>query len=258
MDNLPNEIYNALRSCDALAVEYDINEFLLQTSTDSTLQNTIADLYYYLDGSTIYDHLSEEVYQDAYYLLTASGDANTSTDYMRPVFIASLIEEFYLEQGYLLSTDKGMDLKLLEFAQITDKRIISIESGLSQLQILSTLSDELQQLLLESALNSSISDYNDSVNELYELWCQGDLEGLLPLLFSDDNSTDEAEQALWQEYDQALIIDRNATMLSTAIDCLEGDETVFYAVGLAHLLGDSGLLQGLEDAGYTVTTVSYT
>lgn len=258
MNNLPNEIYNALRSCDALAVEYDINEFLLQTSTDSTLQNTIADLYYYLDGSTVYDHLSEEVYQDAYYLLTASGDANTSTDYMRPVFIASLIEEFYLEQGYRLSSDMGMDLKLLELARSMDKRIISIESGLSQLQILSSLSDELQQLLLESALNSSISDYNDSVNELYELWCQGDLDGLLPLLFSDDNSTDEAEQALWQEYDQALITDRNATMLSTAIDCLEGEETVFYAVGLAHLLGDSGLLQSLEDAGYTVTMVSYT
>lgn len=257
MDNLPDELYLALRSSDALAVEYDINAFLLQSASDSSIQTTIANLYYYLDGTTILDHLSADVYESAYLLLTAAGDVSANTEYMRPVFLASLIEEFYLEQGYRLSSDKGMDIKLLEIAQIMDKQIISIESGLSQLQVLASLSDELQQLLLESAVNSSIDDYNAAVNELYELWCQGDLDGILPLLFSDDNSEDESVQALWQQYDQALITDRNAAMLDAAIDCLESGETVFYAVGLAHLLGEQGLLQGLEDAGYTITEVTY-
>ena len=38
---------------------------------------------------------------------------------------------------------------------------------------------------------------------------------------------------------------------------LESGDVVFYAVGLAHLLAESGLVQALRDAGYTVELVTY-
>ena len=47
------------------------------------------------------------------------------------------------------------------------------------------------------------------------------------------------------------------TSLETAISYLESEETVFFAVGLAHLLVDEGLVDTLREAGYTVELVTY-
>ena len=44
-------------------------------------------------------------------------------------------------------------------------------------------------------------------------------------------------------------------MLEVAKGYLDSGKTVFFAVGLAHLLGDGGLVQALRDAGYTVTLI---
>ena len=52
-------------------------------------------------------------------------------------------------------------------------------------------------------------------------------------------------------------IDRNAGMLEVAKKYLESGDTVFYAVGLAHLLAEDGLVFTLRDAGYTVELVPY-
>lgn len=257
INNLPTQLLDALQESDALAVEYDMNAFLSQVAEDPTLQNSIAQLYYYQDGSKVTDHLPADSVQALSELLTVSGNANSTASYMRPVFLASLIEEFYLEQGYRLSSDMGVDVQLLELANIMSKEIISIESGLSQLQIMASFSDGLQQLLLNSTINSSLSSYNQITATLYELWCQGDAEQIYPLLFREEGSLSDDELAYWQEYDQALITTRNASMLKSAIECLESGDTVFYAVGLAHLLGEDGLVTQLEAAGYTVQQVTY-
>jgi uncharacterized protein YbaP (TraB family) len=52
--------------------------------------------------------------------------------------------------------------------------------------------------------------------------------------------------------------DRNDGMLEKAIEYLESGKVVFYAVGLAHLLNDvNGLVDTLQEAGYTVELVTY-
>ena len=59
------------------------------------------------------------------------------------------------------------------------------------------------------------------------------------------------------EYNQAMSYDRNDGMLKKAIEYLESGDVIFYAVGLAHLLADDGLVNTLRDAGYTVELVTY-
>jgi uncharacterized protein YbaP (TraB family) len=74
-----------------------------------------------------------------------------------------------------------------------------------------------------------------------------------------DESTEgtEEEQKLYAEYDKAMSYDRNEGMLEVAKQYLESGDTVFYAVGLAHLLAENGLVFTLRDAGYTVELVTY-
>ena len=59
------------------------------------------------------------------------------------------------------------------------------------------------------------------------------------------------------EYNQAIAVQRDELMLEKAIEYLEGEQTVFFAVGLAHVLGETGLVDALREAGYTVSLVTY-
>ena len=67
----------------------------------------------------------------------------------------------------------------------------------------------------------------------------------------------EEEKLLYQEYEKAMYTDRNAAMLETAKEYLESGDVVFFAVGLAHLLAEDGLVNTLRDAGYTVELVPF-
>ena len=67
----------------------------------------------------------------------------------------------------------------------------------------------------------------------------------------------EEELKLYNEYNNAISVDRNEGMLKAAIDYLESGDTVFFSVGLAHLLADNGLVNALREAGYTVELVQY-
>ena len=103
--------------------------------------------------------------------------------------------------------------------------------------------------------------------DLYEKWCAGDEAILREEISNEVDTTEmteeelteyEAEKHLIDEYNKAMSHDRNEGMLKVAIDYLESGETVFYAVGLAHLLDDvNGLVDTLRDAGYTVEPVQY-
>jgi uncharacterized protein YbaP (TraB family) len=121
--------------------------------------------------------------------------------------------------------------------------------------------------MLEEAIESDASEYWGSTSELYELWCAGD-EAALREQLSDEVDTSELTEEelaeyeemkpLLEEYNTAISYDRNDNMLKVAIEYLESGETVFYAVGLAHLLNDvNGLVDALRAAGYTVELVQY-
>ena len=62
----------------------------------------------------------------------------------------------------------------------------------------------------------------------------------------------------YEEYEKAMSYDRNEGMLEVAKQYLESGDTVFYAVGLAHLLdSNNGLVDTLQQAGYTVELVQF-
>ena len=129
----------------------------------------------------------------------------------------------------------------------------------------------------------------EATQELYELWCAGDEAALIEEMAreswditeedlaeweaeenleaedlekiqrirKDLNSINEELEKIRQEYITAMEINRNKGMLDKAIEYLESGDTVFYAVGLAHLIAEDGLVFTLRNAGYTVELVSF-
>ena len=112
-------------------------------------------------------------------------------------------------------------------------------------------------MLLKESLDMTAAEYCAEVRDLYEAWCRGDEAELRSLMEEDLSDMTEEELALYQEYIDAMVISRNASMLEVAKEYLESGDTVFYAVGLAHLLQENGLVDALKEAGYTVEAVSY-
>ena len=254
---LPQEIYTALEGSDALAVEFDVTAFEEAMTTDATLAAQVLAAYIYTDGTATKDHLDPEVYENAVKLLKASGSYNATMEMMKPSMWQSSISNFFIRQGYGLQAEKGADMRLLKLAKEKGIEIRDIESGLSQMEMLGGYSDGLQAFLLEETLNEDPMTYYAEVAALYDLWCAGDEAALREAVLDDTSGFSPEELALYEEYTKAMYTDRNAAMLDVAIEYLESGETVFYAVGLAHLLAGNGLVDALRDAGYTVELVTF-
>ncbi len=257
--SLPQELYDAFAASKALAVECDTDAFDEQLETDDALSAKVSAAYFYGDGSTAKDHIKDEtLYEDAVRAMKASGNYHSNVPYMKPSLWSSSLDNHYLRLGYHLTSDKGLESRLQLLAKQQNKPILEVESSLFQIEMMTGYSDALQETLLEENVYTDAQEYWESVDELYELWCAGDEAALIEALNDDTSEMTEEEQKLYDEYNTAMLTDRNAGMLNVARQYLESGDTVFYAVGLAHLLDETnGLVFTLRDAGYTVTLVEY-
>ncbi len=285
---LPQEIYDALNASDALALECDTEAFDEAVEEDDELQEQISEHYFYSDGTTAKDHITtKDLYEDAVRMLKATGNYNYNTEMLKVNMWANSISNFYLDQGHVLSSDKGVEGRLTKLAHDQEKPIREVESTLFQIEMLTGYSDNLQEFMLYSDMSTDATEYWESVEELYELWCAGDEAALTEHINDHDtweiseddfvlgDLTEEelleindilcrmdeinAELAkIQEEYNSSMETNRNAGMLEVAKEYLESGDVVFFAVGLAHLLAEDGLVNTLRDAGYTVELVQYT
>ena len=257
--SLPQELYDAFAACDALAIECDTEAFDKQLDEDEELSAQVSACYFYSDGSLAKDHIQdEELYDDAILMLKASGNFHGNVPYLKAYILGSSLDSFYLRLGYHLTSDKGAESRLTKMAKEQNKPIWEVESNLFQIQMLTGYSDPLQEELLKENVYTNPESYLESVEELYALWCAGDEAALIEQMKDDTSDLTEEELALNEEYNKAMMTDRNDGMLEVAKQYLESGDVVFYAVGLAHLLDETnGLVFTLRDAGYTVTLIEY-
>ena len=255
---LPQAVYDALDSSSALAVEFDTEAFAQMLAEDQDLATRVISSYFYMDGTTAADHLDPMIYGTASKLLKAAGSNSAEMLLMKPYLWSQTIDSFYLQQAYSLTAAKGVDMRLMEYAREKEIEILNVESGIDQMEMLSGLSDSVQESMLASSISINCADTIYSTEELYEMWCAGDEAELTAYLQEDTSEMSKQELTLYNEYTKAVSTDRNKEMLTVAKNYLESGDTVFYAVGLAHLLVENGLVNTLRDAGYTVELVSYT
>lgn len=255
---LPQEIWDALAESDSLAVECDTEGFEEQIEEDEDLLAAAQEAYFYADGTTTQDHIvDQEVYDMALKVMKATGNYFYNTPYMKPSLWSTSIDNFYLQQVYSLTSEKGLEARLEDKAEELGKELLEVESSLFQIQMMGNWSEALQeQMLAESIAYGGIENGLASI-ELYELWCAGDEAGIKEVLATDTSEMTEEELALYEEYNRTMSSDRNAGMLEVAKDYLESGDVIFYAVGLAHLLAEDGLVNTLREAGYTVEQVSF-
>lgn len=250
----PQKLLDAYNACEAVAVESDV----IALEDDYTAMVEMMKLMLYTDGSKIYDHIDSELYDAAKALLQSHNLYNTAFDYYIPIFWSLLIENALLaDTAY--SSDAGVDRHFLMLAKQAGKEILEVEEYLDVYTGLAGLSQTTQAVILGQSVAPDYQDsYGDSVGLLLEAWKSGNLEELESLIFgSNGEAVSEAEQRATEEYNKMLLTDRNKKMVQAAVEYLEAGKSVFYVVGLAHMLGEDGIVARLTELGYTVTPVTY-
>ncbi len=253
---LPQSIYDAFNSSDALAVESNLLDFEERMETDAELSAAYSNSMFFADGTTMESYLRyPDLYHRTQRLLFAMG-YGLYAEHMKPSAAVSVIDSWYSGLFPQLTSDKGVDMRLLQLADEDGKKIYEIEKPKDHFNALTDYSKDTQIQMLKEALDMKKSDAMHSGLYLYELWCQGDektlREAVTPILPEDATSE---ERAYYEEYMDKMITKRDKVMVKGIQSYLASGETVFVAVGLAHVIGEGGIVDQLKEAGYTVTLV---
>jgi len=250
---LPSYVMDAFNSSDAAAFEFD----LVAAENDYSAQIDMAMALMYKDGSTIKDHVSEEVYQAAVEILKENNMYSSLLDMYMPIMWSSSIDMFLTEKSGL-DSNLGIDRHLLNLSKENGKEILEVESMEYQTDMMANFSGGLQELLLEVSVGA-YKNYDESVSELYalvEAWGSGDEGKITAILYEEEEFESEEEKALYEEYSNALIVERNNNMTVYAENALKSGKEVFICVGAAHIVGDGAIAENLRELGYTVELIN--
>ena len=252
---LPDYVYDAFDQADAAAFEIDMLAF----EADTEAQTAAVQAMMYTDGTTLKDHLPEELYNQAVQVMTDAGFYFELLDYYNVAMWSMLVEQLlYEEMG--IRSDLGIDLHLMDKAYTESKPVYEVESALFQYQMMSNYSPALQEMLLQSAIESwgDPEAVLEGLDELVSCWATGDEAAMVALLAAEDDELTEEELVLYAEYKKAMETDRNIGMADYAEEALASGEKVFICVGAAHIVGEGGLVDLLTQRGYTVTCIGGT
>ncbi len=246
-------VRNLFDRCDALAVEFDTKAFEnnLAASVDEITQ------FLYTDGTTVRDHLPQELYEKSLEIIQSGGDYSPLMERYNLAIWDQMMEQALIKPSGL-SPEFGMDGLLLDRAYDNGKEILEVESAHFQYGLINEFPEELYVLLIEETLEEGEDVYCDELNVMYEAWLGGDMDTLEEYVIGTEEEEEEltAEQIeMLENYDYRMLEERNLGMAEKADSYLKSGKTVFFAVGAAHMLGDAGLVKLLTDKGYSVTRV---
>lgn len=254
---MPDVVMDAYNNSDYLAVEFD----LITYSKDYKAQVDSLKTLVLQDGTLVKDHLSEETYELMVKYLKENKLYSSMYDYYKPAIHYSLISSFQAEQGGL-DSNLGIDMYFLEKAHDEKKGILEVESASSQYEMLGSLPDKLFDFMILSSIINEKAMVKDNV-DLYEAWLEGDASYIINALESSDNEIlknfDSYREIieLVEQYNKALIDDRNVAMTQKAIEYFNEGKNVFFVVGLAHIVGENAIANNLKENGYIVEVVEY-
>ena len=148
-----------------------------------------------------------------------------------------------------------MDRLLIEEANRLGIQVLDVESSEFQTALSDSFSDELNILMIEELLDMTYEEYDEELEQMYKAWLKGDADVILGDEEEDTEGLTEEEIAMVEDYNYKMVDERNVGMVEAAKEYLEGGQTVFFAVGCGHMVGEAGIVSLLEAEGYTVERV---
>ena len=249
-------LLDAFYDSDAIAVEFDIVAF----SQDLVAQVELAQRMIYSEG-TIQNHISQELYDLLLLVLDELGIVGLERTAMlatRADLVAmTLVQRHMAEWGFM--DHPGVDEFFINLAKRYNMPIIELESAVSQINLGLNFSRALNELLLKSILFATPEELEETrlmTEKMYTAWLNGDVELLRQMIEQENSMIIEHDPILFKEYNDAMMVKRDIAMVATIREMLQGNQTIFFAVGAAHLVANGAIIDQLEELGYTATRIT--
>jgi uncharacterized protein YbaP (TraB family) len=166
---------------------------------------------------------------------------------LRPWVVVALITLFEIQKaGY--EAEFGVDQAFIDRA-VDEKPIRGLETFESQIQVLSSLDESLQDLMLKDMLVRT-EEIEVQATDLLDAWERGEEDTLVEAFFGALEKHPELEPF----YD-ALFFERNETMGRQLIDLAKDGQTRFVVLGVAHMVGARGIPAFLATHGFDVQRI---
>ena len=226
----------------------------------------------YSDGTTLKDHIDPELYQEVVEALTPLGTPEEQIASYKPWALANTFTALSMLDE--TSSDNAMALDLYVSAKASNlgTQVEGIETYAFQGKIFDDLSDEYQENYLAMTLSmylgmdaaeglsdeekaeyeAALKEQDEAVDRWMEQWKTRDTEA-----FANDYPKDVIQSNTTDELNSKLFEGRDPNMIAWADRYLkqEGAHTGLMTVGAGHMIGKTGVVQGLKDLGYTVEVV---
>ena len=194
-----------------------------------------------MDGRLLSEVIGAPLFRQVSVAIRLRGIPEPVLERMKPWAAAVTLSMPVQESGQVL------DAVLYQEALQQNKAVYGLETVQEQLNVFELLSEEDQVALLKDALEN-FPEIDAMHAELLAAYKKRDLGGLMTL---NETSMKTGDQRLAEEFQQSLIVDRNHRMAERMREYLQ-QGGAFVAVGALHLPGEEGLLNLLEQQGYTV------
>jgi uncharacterized protein YbaP (TraB family) len=154
-----------------------------------------------------------------------------------------ILERKLMNLGY--NPMHGIDLYFLNKSQ-GKKEIQGLETFEFQVGLFENFSKEESEKFLLSTIMEA-DQLEKEMNKMISAWSTGDVEALEKTMTENIKEYPELDA-----FYKKLNDDRNVRMVEKIISLLKTDKKYFIVVGAAHMVGKKGIVQLLENKGYTV------
>lgn len=221
----------AIKACDAFALEILLDEIDPKSLLKAMTMNTTLDK---LLSTEEYDFVKNEV----------------KKRYGLNILMFNKIKPFFTSTQLMISNsnkemEDALDPHLLKIARNLNKKCVGIETFQDQIDAVDKISLKEQAKMLMSGLkDTSTTDLKS--NDLIESYLKMDINEMVELT---------KDTTMPKVFEEVFIWKRNVRM-ANSIDKQIKKQSIFVAIGAAHLGGEKGVLQYLRNKGYSVRPVS--
>ncbi|MDP4636834.1 MAG: TraB/GumN family protein [Crocinitomicaceae bacterium] len=230
--DMPNKVMNALKSCETIALEIQLDMSLSE-------KIELAKMTLIPNGETLKNYMSDSSYTKLkkYCMDSMQWKESKFEQYihMKPFFFSSVV----LQEK--IGKQKSFEMEFDKLAKKYKKPLIGLETVMYQMETIDRISIQDQLQFMDDFSNMAEFDV------LFKLYEQEDINGLYQMISS--------ETEMLPEFNHWFLDVRNANWIPV-IEKQINKEATFIAVGAGHLGGTNGVLELLRKQGYTVTGIN--
>ena len=212
--------------------------------TTEQVQKKMFKVMMYQDERNLSSVLDDKTYEELSDLLEDRGLSVTAFNKMTPAGAMFTLTGIELTRLGLIDQTAGVDLHFDQRAQQDNKDRLFLESVDEQIAFMQGINDLDPNRLIKSTIDQ-IDSTEQSWKELLTAWRSGDMQLM-------QSAGIEPMKADYPKIYKLLLVHRNRDWFSDIEDMLNSEEVELVLVGALHMVGEEGLINTLESAGYQV------